>query len=777
MKLFKGNLKKFTIFTLTILISLTIIRPYDEVHAVEENNISDQNAQEVVEVNNEFVEEVVSTEEPTIKVETPLLEETNDEVAQETIVDEEFIEEVIQEEVVTEEVVEETTPIVEEDKLLAEDEQTISTFNYAEEDRANKVYPEYLTIEFAQKNPGISGKFHLASQVNPNGPCDQDNSGNTYDNPSEHYIILKVTSDLTALAYVRCDVWQQINNKPSDKVESYLVEYRYENGDLISKEPVNNGSTPQNVPTNLGNGYWTVKGQAEGVEPSKIKITRPTTFTWHESKTHNISYTIVYKQDNEEKERTTINNPNVPLDTNTIPFEKIDDLDTKYPGYILDTNNNIPNVGDPIENGKEIVINYIKTQVEEPQQSEGQNVYVYVQITGFDNSSLQINKDGWYTVGKTQIAISKDINKVEEDYDLIVNRDVSIEKAIESINSDKFVHHKENQALTQELISKYMSNDNVKIKKESNGATGYDDVKGATWHMDININYKAVEEFMCSIIYQDGVENEEVFKNQGYSELVGNPTPKFDFDKNTDGYQNPERDGYIFVGWEPEVAEKVVKPAKGNEIVYKAKWEKDYSKELTYRVNYIVDGEEQPRYYEDKTANIWTNADSYEVTTVAQYVIDGYKVSKEKSDTLPKTVKDGGAVNVVYVVDESVNTFPYVIQYLEKGNETNVLGTIEDTGYINQVINIEQKTFDGYVQSKGNPTQLVVKEDGSAIAKVYYEKDVIGTDPSKPNDGDNIPDKYQVKVTYKVTNGSVDIKETYVTLYDKDGNYSENGVG
>ena len=48
------------------------------------------------------------------------------------------------------------------------------------------------------------------------------------------------------------------------------------------------------------------------------------------------------------------------------------------------------------------------------------------------------------------------------------------------------------------------------------------------------------------------------------------------------------------------------------------------------------------------------------------------------------------------------------------------------------------------------------------------------------DNGDQIPDEYQVKVTYSAVNGSVDWKEAqYVTLY-KDGHYAtkeEGGAG
>ena len=73
--------------------------------------------------------------------------------------------------------------------------------------------------------------------------------------------------------------------------------------------------------------------------------------------------------------------------------------------------------------------------------------------------------------------------------------------------------------------------------------------------------------------------------------------------------------------------------------------------------------------------------------------------------------------------------------------------------------------------------------DKDNIIKVYYETDVL--DYAIDDDeieGDGIPDKYQIGITYKVENGSWNDgtnkdKVDVITLYDKDGNLSEEGSG
>ncbi len=63
-----------------------------------------------------------------------------------------------------------------------------------------------------------------------------------------------------------------------------------------------------------------------------------------------------------------------------------------------------------------------------------------------------------------------------------------------------------------------------------------------------------------TVTYTDGVDGEEVFADQVYTVKDGDKTPAF--------VGTPEREGYVFLGWEPEVAETVTANA-----TYTAKWE------------------------------------------------------------------------------------------------------------------------------------------------------------------------------------------------------------
>ena len=63
------------------------------------------------------------------------------------------------------------------------------------------------------------------------------------------------------------------------------------------------------------------------------------------------------------------------------------------------------------------------------------------------------------------------------------------------------------------------------------------------------------------------------------------------------------------------------------------------------------------------------------------------------------------------------------------------------------------------------------KVDGLNVAGEYTAN--FGTDEN----GDKIPDEYQAVVTFAAVNGIVSFDKTYVSLYDAQGNYAEDGTG
>ena len=65
-----------------------------------------------------------------------------------------------------------------------------------------------------------------------------------------------------------------------------------------------------------------------------------------------------------------------------------------------------------------------------------------------------------------------------------------------------------------------------------------------------------------TVTYTDGVDNEEIFKDQVYTVEFGKATPAFN--------GTPTRDGYTFAGWKPAVAATVTSNA-----TYEATWKSD----------------------------------------------------------------------------------------------------------------------------------------------------------------------------------------------------------
>ena len=81
---------------------------------------------------------------------------------------------------------------------------------------------------------------------------------------------------------------------------------------------------------------------------------------------------------------------------------------------------------------------------------------------------------------------------------------------------------------------------------------------GDSWQLKTQGLVNVTEEY--TVTYTDGVENEEVFADQVYSDLrKDSATPAFN--------GTPTRTGYTFAGWDPEVAETVTQT-----VIYVAMW-------------------------------------------------------------------------------------------------------------------------------------------------------------------------------------------------------------
>ena len=90
-----------------------------------------------------------------------------------------------------------------------------------------------------------------------------------------------------------------------------------------------------------------------------------------------------------------------------------------------------------------------------------------------------------------------------------------------------------------------------------------------------------------------------------------------------------------------------------------------------------------------------------------------------------------------------------------------------------------------YTLVSNNHKITISVNDEDNVIRVYYETDVLDyaiDNFEDTTEGDGIPDKYQISITYKVENGNwndgtTNTKTDIITIKDKDGNLSEEGTG
>ncbi len=145
---------------------------------------------------------------------------------------------------------------------------------------------------------------------------------------------------------------------------------------------------------------------------------------------------------------------------------------------------------------------------------------------------------------------------------------------------------------------------------------------------------------LLTVTYTDGVKGEEVFEDVVYKDIpYGTSTPAF-------GTKDPTREGYKFVGWEPEVAETVTK-----DVTYTAKWEKLYTVTYTDGVkgkafkdqvySDLEAGTDTPKFdgkptRKGYTFTGWSPKVTDTVTKDVTYVAQ-WKSVKNGKDNIPKT--------------------------------------------------------------------------------------------------------------------------------------------
>lgn len=279
----------------------------------------------------------------------------------------------------------------------------------------------------------------------------------------------------------------------------------------------------------------------------------------------------------------------------------------------------------------------------------------------------------------------------------------------------------------------------------------------ATWADDKNNNGTPDDkEEKFTVTYTDGVDNEEIFKDQSYVDLLsGTKTPKFNGE--------PKRTGYVFTGWTPEVTETVTQT-----VTYSAQWAVDENgndkpdNDEKYTVSYQfingADDKELPKEVNDmlpkatsyvygvKVVPVALKADRVE-TTDGVWLFEGWtpeEIEKLTADTAFTGTwtfaKNAGGINHIPVITAEDKT-------LTVGDSFDVMAGVtaldKEDGDLTDKIEVINNTVDTSKAGTYTVTYKVTDSNGASVTKTITitvkdkDKEEQPTAPTKPDKGDN----------------------------------------
>ena len=174
-----------------------------------------------------------------------------------------------------------------------------------------------------------------------------------------------------------------------------------------------------------------------------------------------------------------------------------------------------------------------------------------------------------------------------------------------------------------------------------------------------------------------------------------------------------------------------------------------------------------------------------DVPTLEGYVFDGWKKDGQTvtAFTMPET--DVELVGSFSVDSSQTKDLSYTVEYYKDGvlTETDTISKPVQILQPNTLvvdateINTTDRFGAEYDFEKTDPAELPNTIAHEGVIKVYYVKDVVGGDEG----GDDVPDKYQKKITFKVVHGNWNDgtdadKVVYVTLVNSEGEWDKNGT-
>ncbi len=557
----------------------------------------------------------------------------------------------------------------------------------------------------------------------------------------------------------------------------YTIEYYYNNvkdADLTETGTLAKGKefgvTDEKIKANTKYGYKFDKAtpdKTSAISSEKENVIK-VYYVADETQTKKISYTVNYYKDgvlqtsDTEKVTKTIQ---VLETTGKVDISKIN-VTNKYVGYKFDKTNPsvIPETfknGDVIDvyyvldesQTKEIsyTVNYYKDGVLQTSDIEKITKTVQVLETTGKVETSKINVTNKYFGYKFDKTNPSSIPEVFEDGDVIDVYYVTDESKVKELTYtveyyiDGVLQTKDTQIVTKTV--QVLESDNLTVNKseintkdkyvgyrfkESNPSIIPDEIKtGEVIKVYYILDESQTKEISYTVnYYKDGVlqtsDIEKVTKTVQVLETTGKvETSKINV---TNKYF-----GYKFEKTEPSVIPETFKDGDIIDVYYVT--DEDKVKELTYTVEYYIDGVLQTKDTQIVTKTVQVlesdnlTVNKSEINTKDKYV--GYRFKESNPSIIPDEIKTGEVIKVYYILDESqTKEISYTVNYYKDGvlqtsdieKVTKTVQVLETTGKVDaNRINVTNK-YVGYVFDKTNPSSIPeIFEDGDVI-NVYYVK-------------------------------------------------------